>query len=524
MYIPEITERIIIKYLKEMQDNKAPGLDNINTKHLKQTEEVSSKMLRILINKMIAEETIPSKLKIQVIRPIFKSGIKTDPKNYRPIAILSVIEKVYEKYLHETIYRFVTKNNLLIEQQHAYQKSKNTRTILKNINNIFSTAIGDNLKIGAVFIDLSKAFDTIDRDKLLQKLETYGIRGKMQGILKNYFENRKICTRIKETYSNLLSSKYGVPQGSCLGPLLFILYINDITDCSLNGEIAIYADDIMIYYINKDKKRIKQELQTDLDKIEQWAYEKDLFINTDKTKAMWLKNFKERSYKKPILTMKSNHKNKNDKGKGLERVEIENVNSYKYLGIHIDDNMLWKKQAEEIMKKMRTLTYKIKGIENYLSEQMKKIIYGALVTSTLSYGMDCYIHGPKEKIKKIEKMQDKLVKILSDKKEKIPKEQCYEILNTLPLQQMYCKLILLENFENPEVNIKVNNKYNTRTMTTGKLQKQKVRNRYEKRSTRYLYTEIYNKIPKEILETIDKKELNKKIYRYLNTNPIEMIK
>lgn len=304
LFLRDITIKHTQQLIKEVYRKKSVGYDNICITYLYETIENSSKFISKIINQMIAEEKIPAVLKVQIIRPLYKSGDGKDPSNYRPIAIMSVVEKIFEKYLHINIVNFLEKSNMEFRNQFAFQKKKSTNTAMKRVIDKFNEALSNNLNIGAVFFYCKKAFDTIDRDKLLEVLYKIGIRGKIYNIIRNYFEDRKIVTKIENEFSEALLSNFGIPQGSCLGPLLFIIYINDINDIGIESELYLYADDILIFNIHKDENIVRTRLQSDVNKIITWTMVKDLFINKEKTKLMMIQNYKIGNNKKSKKIMR----------------------------------------------------------------------------------------------------------------------------------------------------------------------------------------------------------------------------
>jgi hypothetical protein len=286
MYIDYADENKIIDIIKELKNTKATGIDKIQTEHIKQTKENTAKVVCKLINAMIDKEIWPEMLKIQIIRPVYKKGNKIDTNNYRPIALLSIIDKIIEKFFADKIRNFLEKQQILSKVQFGYTKNKSTTDLLIKINEVIATALNEGKYVGVVLIDLQKAFDTFDQKILLKKCANMGLRGKIYNLIKSYLNNRKTMVQIKENNSNLNNANYGVPQGSVLGPLLYLIYTNDITDNLTKTMTYLFADDTIMISINYKYEEMMRNLQNDFNLLNDWFIENELFISKEKTVQM----------------------------------------------------------------------------------------------------------------------------------------------------------------------------------------------------------------------------------------------
>ena len=204
--------------------------------------------LTVLFNLSVQQCKIPGEWKKAKVTPLYKSGAKSDPKNFRPISVLPVVSKVYERLIHNQLASYFDENNLLCRFQSGFRKKHSTETAVTYFADQILMGMDKGLVTGAVFIDLAKAFDTIDHDVLIHKLKHYGVSDDSLLWFKDYFCARKQFVAIDSHRSEELDIACGVPQGSILGPLLFIIYINDLSSCMRNCSVSMYADDTAIYF------------------------------------------------------------------------------------------------------------------------------------------------------------------------------------------------------------------------------------------------------------------------------------
>ena len=251
-----VTEDEIMNEINKLKQNKSPGQDEFTAKFLKISSNMIAPILCEIFNLSIKTGEYPDPLKIAKVIPIFKKGDPSLASNYRPISVLSCINKIYEKILFIRLYNFLEKYNILYEFQFGFRQGHSTEHALVEIIDKIKQAIDNNELTCGLFLDLSKAFDTVNHEILLYKLDHYGIRGPALKLIKNYLTNRKQFVKIGKNKSELRPISCGVPQGSVLGPLLFILYINDLHKACSTGNIRIFADDTNVFFKCKDIKEI----------------------------------------------------------------------------------------------------------------------------------------------------------------------------------------------------------------------------------------------------------------------------
>ena len=269
--------------------NKSPGHDEINFNAVKQVFHNIQKPLKHIFSLSLSKEIFPDELKIAKVTPIFKTGERSSVSNYRPISVLPCFSKILEKIMYNRLYQYLIRNNLLYNKQFGFQKANSTEhAIIELVDQLCASFNKNNFTVG-IFIDLSKAFDTVDHKILLEKLSHYGIKGKNLTWFKSYLSKRKQFIMINETEkSKTLEIKCGVPQGSILGPLLFLLYVNDLSQASTLLEPIMFADDTNLFYSHQNINTVFNTANKELEKINKWFEANKLSLNTDKTKIHFL--------------------------------------------------------------------------------------------------------------------------------------------------------------------------------------------------------------------------------------------
>ena len=275
----------VITITNMLNKTRSSGFDNISTIILCSTIDEIATPLAHIINQLFNTGIVPGNLKTAKIIPIFISGDNTDLNNYRPISILPAISKVLEKLACNRLVGFLEENDILYKHQYRFRSKHSTiHPVLQLIKDI-ADANDKNTKDAtlAVFIDLSKAFDTINHDILLHKLQFYGIRGICNSWFANYLSNRKQFTEIGNSKSSHKYLTTGVPQGSILGPIVFLIYINDIKTCTNKLSILSYADDTTVYLSGPNTNEMIDIMNTELKKLYDWLCANRLSLNIKKT-------------------------------------------------------------------------------------------------------------------------------------------------------------------------------------------------------------------------------------------------
>lgn len=332
----------VVMLIKDLKNNKSPGPDNLPTIAIQDNVDVFSTILAESFNKIIDSGRYPQCLKIAKVVPIFKSGDPSKPDNYRPISTLSVFNKIFEKLLMNRMVNFLERHNVIYNLQYGFRNGSSTTVAITELVDSIINDIDSKKHVGALFLDLKKAFDTLNHDILLAKLDRYGIRGTTNEVIRSYLQNRQQFVSIDGERSSLMHIHTGVPQGSNIGPLLFLLYINDICRIGLKGTARLFADDTALFYPNSNPHTIITDINHDLEKLHCYFTCNLLSLNLTKTKFMIF-----HSARKTLPQLISPK---------LGSDEIEQVSVFKYLGVHLDSILSWDGHIKHVCNKISSLS------------------------------------------------------------------------------------------------------------------------------------------------------------------------
>jgi len=318
---PELlcSEEEIMELLQTLDTSKASGLDDISTRMLKETASAIAPSLTTLFNYSVQNGVIPDEWKCSNIVPIPKSSHKALACNYRQISLLSTVSKILEKHIYNLVFAHVETSCPLSPSQWGFLPGRSTGSALLTVTDECHRILEQSVEVGAIFLDIKKAFDTVPHRPLLNKLSDMGLHPHILQWLGSYLQNRLQRVVVNGVASNSLPVLSGVSQGSVLGPLIFLVYINDVLqiDLSLGARLVLYADDMLLYKPVRGAEDLIN-LQSDIDKISHWTRENFLTLNTAKCKSM-------------LITRKRCCSLSNQFWLRLQSVPLDRVYRFKYL-------------------------------------------------------------------------------------------------------------------------------------------------------------------------------------------------
>ncbi|KAG6458312.1 hypothetical protein O3G_MSEX010807 [Manduca sexta] len=448
------------------------------------------------INNCLELGTFPESLKIAKVTPIYKSGSKLDPGNYRPISVLPVLSKVFERVLYNRLETFLKSIKLLYDKQYGFRPKSNTLSATTDVITKIKWSIDKKEIILGIFIDLKKAFDSVSHEVLLQKLSDIGLTNVALDIFKSYLNNRQQILKLGKSQSAPATITFGVPQGSILGPLLFLIYINSIGKLGLNGDITLYADDTCLFYFGHSIDSIVLNAQKDLDLLNEWFQYNLLTINTTKTSYMIFaaKNKKIHDFSPLVIN-----------GKQIKKVEQE-----KYLGLILDNKLTWVPHIEKIKAKLRNLMGMIKGMARCLPRPVQYTIYNSLVKPHIDYLIEIWGTAAKTNLAKLQIVQNKLLKVLFHLDYLTPTNKLFKKIKVMNISETYTYqiCILVRKILNKDIHTKITfskkaqlHKMNLRSNNDNMIRLLKPRTNFGRKSIMYEGVRLYNRLPKNIKES-----------------------
>ena len=494
--IATIVEELVCKEIALIKDNKASGVDGIPAKFIKASHKFLTKPLTHIINLSIKTCAVPDAMKIARVTPVFKGkGSMEECTNYRPISILPIFSKILEKVVNFQLMKYLTDNNVINTRQYGFQPNKGTNDALVQLSQQSFEALNKKHLILGIFIDFSKAFDTINHDILTTKMKNlYNFNTSTITWFQNYLSNRKQCVQINNTTSSLHGISCGVPQGSILGPTLFILYINDLITHVKLFNLILYADDTNLFFDTSNLNENINNINLELTNIANWCDANKLTLNLQKTNYMLIKNYQN----KAIISMPLK----------IRHIEIDRVSSMKFLGVHIDEHLKWNVHIEKLRLELRKVTGLFYNASHFLPFSCLILLYNSLINSKIIYCIEAWGNTAKVHKEKILKIQKRLVRMLFKKPQNEHSPPLFKKARILPIEELYqLRILLIAHDQFYKYVKKSTPKYYTR-QSQHDLPLPPSTSASGHRQVLYQASEFWNRLPKNIRE-IEKKNKTK---------------
>ena len=418
-----ITYDELIKVVKNLKTNKSPGLDNVSTKLVKEAGDSIIPSLNHLFNLSLSTGIFPEDWKVAKVTPIYKSGEKSDCGNYRPISVISTIAKIFEKIVYTQILDYLDENCIISPNQSGFRSHHSTETALLSLTNEWLINMDQGLINGVLFLDLKKAFDTVDHNILLSKLTAYGIKGTAHKWFQSYLRKRQQICKINKKMSDIRTITCGVPQGTNLGPLLFLLYINDLPNCLETTSATMFADDTSLSCNGLSSADIESKLNHDLEIIHTWLTANKLTLNRKKTEYMIIGS------RQKLNSIGTNTTNISIAGEQIKRVE-----STKSLGIIIDEQLKWEEHNSKQCKTISARIGMLRRARDFVTQDVLIIMYNSLVFPHFTCCSTVWHGFRADHINKLYKLQKRAARVITGSSYDIRSTNIFETLNWRPIK------------------------------------------------------------------------------------------
>lgn len=497
-----------------MRTNSAPGEDGITNKFIKANKRNLLMPLTHICNLSLTEGKFPSEWKSATVIPIFKSGSKSDPCNYRPISLLSCFSKILEKMVNKRLTDFLEEKNLLSDRQFGFRRGKSCQDAVSLLTNVISEHLDNKKACIGVFLDLAKAFDTVSIPILVRKLELFGIRGVALDWFVSYLTGRSQSTRVIDQSSDPRSIEFGVPQGSVLGPTLFIVYINDIIHSNLDqADIICYADDTAIIFSGPSWKYVYDRVESGMSRVAAWLGNNLLTLNLTKTQFLcFYKTGASAPTHSPDIPVHSCGL----EGRGPCKCQsITRAYSVKYLGVFIDERLTFGVHLIVTAKRLRKLIYLFKNLRLSAGLGLLRMIYVTLCESVISYCVTVWGGAGKVNMMILERAQRSVLKVMLNKPIRYPTASVYKESEVLSVRGLFLLRVMVHVHKgvisSPHYGCSLEKRRYGLPLPT-------INSTFARKFPKFLHPYIYNKINSLCcIKSCSISELRHKVRRYLET-------
>lgn len=481
MFFVPTTPFEIEKTISAIPTRKSPGPDKIPVTLLKECSGELSVILSNLINSSVEQGTFPQLLKQAEIVPVFKKGDRKGLENYRPIALLSIFSKIYEKVIYERTTNFLNVHNIFSSSQHGFRKGLSTESASVDLTQHVFNCMDKNEHVVVLLFDFTRAFDTVDPKFVAAKLDRLGVRGSVNKLFQSFLKDRSFYVKIGNKHSEDFLMDMGTPQGSVLGPLIFTIFINDLSFFVKSAKLFLYCDDTTAVVSDPDLENLKCKTLACLNEISGWCKANNLMLNNLKTNVVEIYN----KYKNP------NHLVIDFEGHTLASSSFSN-----FLGVTIDNNLDWAEHIEGVCKRLNKSAFMIKQLGNSLGVRELKNVYYSAVHSVISYNI--ILWGGARDVERVFVIQKRIIRLIFS----IPyRQSCRELFKSqriLTVTSIFILKVLTFTYRN-RTNLESlgdNHSYNTRGRNNLLLAKHC--HEFYKKSPFYVGSYLFNLLPTKL--------------------------
>ena len=431
-----VTVQTVKKLLLNLKNSRSTSVDELDNFAAKLSADHIAEPLHHIITLSIEQNKFPTCWKFTKLIPLHKKLSQLERKNYRPVAILSPLSKVLEKVIYQQIYDFFTTNKLFHPNLHGYRKNRSTMTALLQMYDRWVRAASEGQVSGVILIDLSAAFDLVDSDILIEKLKIYGLDEKFLNWIRSYLTDRHQAVWIDHVFSDFVSHNIGVPQGSNLGPLFFLIYYNDLLS-TLNCDIDAYADDSTMSSTGTTVAEISDTLTEDCDKVVEWMCSNNFKLNAGKTHLLTV------GTEQRLRTLDNKVKVKMDGiqlEESKEKVEL-------LLGCQLETSLKWHIQVDELVKKLKKRLVGLASLKFAVSYPIRKTLTLGIFNSVLVYCLPLFGGCDISERKQLQVVQNKAAQIVTHSPPRANREAMYKKLQWLTVNQLITYHTLLTVFK-----------------------------------------------------------------------------
>lgn len=498
-----------------LKPNTAPGPDGISVQFIKILKNLIAEPLAAIINTSLTTGIVPDDWKFAAVVPIHKGGDTDSPNNFRPISLLPVFSKILERVVNKRLVDYIESNNFLSPNQFGFRKKRSTEDAVKLLTDHIVQNLDDGSACVGVFLDIAKAFDTVSIPILLKRLENIGVRGIALDWFASYLTGRQQCLKIDSRVSSPGKLSFGVPQGSVLGPTLFLIYLNELASLPLkNAKIICYADDTAIIFQEASWSDCFVSVQQGMVKVMGWLSNNLLTLNTSKTKYICFhKTMISAPLTTPDIIISDHDKNVENADSGTCNA-IQRARTIKYLGVIIDEKLSFRDHIAALSSRTRKIIYVMKQIRDVASADLVKNIYISLCQSVLTYCIQAWGGIATTHLISLERAQRSVIKVMLSRPIRYPTEKLYKESKLLSIRRLYINASVSATYKQMLTSNAYQNSLERRTF---RAHVPAVKTSFAQRFSVYLFPHLFNKICKVCKfknETV--REVKSKTNKYLN--------
>lgn len=492
-FIAPTSECEVKNVISRLKNKKSTGFDTITVSLIKKISDYIAPVLTHIINLSFENGVFPIILKQSTVVPIWKKNCSLTLDNIRPISLLSVFSKIFEKIMKVRLLEYLNSLNFFSDKQFGFVKGKSTEDALIAVTEQIYLNVNQGKKSTGLFVDFMKAFDLVNHSVLLSKLEAAGVRGVALSWFRHFLVGRQQKVKIGTVLSSPVDVRSGVPQGSVISATLFLIFINDLLNLPFKGRINAFADDICIFYSHENEDVIYVNMQHDLALLYNWCSANGMQVNVKKTKYLNF-DFLGFEFLNPVKyhTINCNVIDCNN------CQVIEQVKSFKYLGVILDEKVTWENHIVELHRKTRISIRTFYYLRNICDTALMRTLYFALIHSRLQYGIICWGGAFKYLIDRLRVTQNFYLRIILKKCKRDSSFALYRQLEILPIQHLFVYKVLRIFYVRSGHQGNVEHVYGTRHVLQGKLRLPKVNKSIFRRSLEYLGPKLFNQLPVKI--------------------------